>query len=133
MDEPAGWEPHRRGATSRVLCHEVIRVMDRVFAAEGPDEPDLGVNVVYVMARRKLERLASAEVWVVPAATERAIRSRLRSIASIDDPLRLEAELLSIPSRVIDLLDRRTRVRPTMSAGHRRRIGDRQPTQTAAV
>jgi hypothetical protein len=105
--------------------------MDWAFAAEGPDEPDLGVNVVYVTARRRLERLASAEAWEVPAATERTIRSRLRSIASIDDPRRLEAELLSIPSRVIDLLDRRMSSRPVTGAGHRRRIGDRHPVQTA--
>ncbi|HSM33628.1 MAG TPA: hypothetical protein VK987_06030 [Anaerolineae bacterium] len=116
-----------------MLCAAILRTIDRIYAAEGPDEPDLGLNVTWVTTRRSLARLATAEAWEPPASTADAICSRLRSLESIDDPVRLETELLSLPMWTLRMLDRRRAGRP-VAAGPmpRRRAGDQRNVSAQA-
>lgn len=126
-------EVRRRGRSSAAICAEVLRAIDRIYRAEGPDEPDLGLNVAYVTARRTLERLAAAKAWVPPASVRWSIRARLRVVESITDPVRLETELLTFPTWAIRLLDRRGAERSNVARSTpRRRAGDRPQTRPQA-
>jgi hypothetical protein len=78
-----------------------------MYALEGPDEPDLGLNISYLTACRAIGRLAVADPWDVPRQTARAIRGALARIEDLRDPRELEAELLSFPAWVLRALDRR--------------------------
>ena len=125
---------------STQICAEVLRTLDRIYATEGPDEPDLGLNVAYMTARTSIQRLAAARPWIVPAPTASRIREAIASIAAVHDPQALEAELLSFPTWVFGLLDRR-RVdrqashpgRVSRSAREHRRIGDRERSRSPAA
>jgi hypothetical protein len=116
--------PSRHETTSCALCDEVIRMMDRAYASEGPDEPDLGLNVAYVTARRSLQRMASAEGWELPQTTIDAVRAKLHVIATSRGPRHLECELLSVPRWVLKLVDRRQVGRQVIGTTPRRRAGD---------
>ena len=127
-------EVPRTRRTSAVLCAEILRAIDRMYAIEGPDEPDLGLNVSYVTTRRSLERLATAEAWEPPDSTADSIRRRLRSLECIDDPMRLETELLSLPLWALRMLDRRRNGRPDRAGPvPRRRAGDRFEATAQAI
>jgi hypothetical protein len=106
-------------------------VLDRLYVLEGPDEPDLGLNVAYVTASAAIRRLAGAEPWQLPVQTASAIRSAIASIASITDPVQLETQLLTFPAWVIRALDRRTGdYSPYRTGLVSRRAGDGiRPTQ----
>lgn len=116
------------------LCAEIVRAIDRMYAAEGPDEPDLGLNVTYVTARHSLQRLAAAKDWELPASVAESIRARLGVIASAKDPERLERELLSFPAWALRNLDRRRVPRHAVhSSVPQRREGDRLRLVTTTV
>jgi hypothetical protein len=118
-------EERRRGGSSAVLCAEILRAVDRIYAVQGPDEPDLGLNVTYVTTRRSLLRLATAKEWELPASTADEIHDRLRSVESTEDPTRLEVELLSLPMWALRVLDRRQPGRQVATGPvPRRRAGD---------
>lgn len=119
-------EVRRTSGSSVTLCAEILRAIDRIYAVEGADEPDLALNVTYVTTRRSLQRLASAEAWEPPAPVAAAIRARLRFLEAIRDPERLMSELLSFPTWALRSLDRRDAWRrPQAGATPRRRAGDR--------
>ena len=110
---------------SSALCREVLATLDRIFVAEGPDEPDLALNVAYVSARVSLLRLAAAEAWVVPALTVATIREKMLSMLAATRPGDLERQLLSFPGWALRALDRRDPRRPaTERVGARRRVSD---------
>ena len=112
----------RRGATlSSSLCAEAIAALDRIFALASPDEPDLGHNVTYVSAKQWLRRMASAEPWLVPAATASRVRRVLAAAWATDDPRALEVQLETFRNRVISRLDPRASLVGVGSA--RRRFG----------
>lgn len=120
--------------SSARICAEVLHTIDRIYASEGPDEPDLGLNVAYTTARASIQRLASARPWMVPASTASLIREAIASIAVMRDPQALEAELLSFPTWVFRLLDRRRLDRRTSgSTGAHRRMGDLRRHQSPAA
>ena len=118
----AGWAR----ASSSQICAEVLSTLDQIYATEGPDEPDLGLNVAYMTARTSILRLASARPWDVTAPTASLIRQTIASISAMRRPQELEAQLLSFPVWVFRLLDRR-RIdrRAARSVRQHRRIGDR--------
>jgi hypothetical protein len=126
LAEPEGNAVARRRSSelSSALCREVLAALDRVFVAEGPDEPDLGLNVAYERARLALSRLAAAEAWVVPRNTAQAIRETMTAMLAAR-PGELERQLLSFPTWALRVLDRRDPRRP---AGERlparRRVSD---------
>jgi hypothetical protein len=103
-----------------------------MFLLEGPDEPDLALNVTYMTARRALGRLALAEPWEIPGHEADMIHAALVRAEATHDPHVLEMQLLSLPTWVLRLLERR---RADRSAGAgsisrpgplpRRRSGDR--------
>jgi hypothetical protein len=119
----------RTGGSSAALCSEILAAVDRIYAIQGLDEPDLGINVTYVTTRRSLLRLARAKEWQPPASTADQIHDRLRSLESIHDPTRLECELLSLPMWALRILDRR-RPGTQVATGPipHRRAGDRPRT-----
>ena len=82
---------------SNAICGEVLAVLRQVFSREGPDEPDLGLNIAYVTACVSLHRLSSADPWEVPGETAQTIRHLLSEVGEIDDAGRLDAQLLSLP------------------------------------
>lgn len=116
---------------SNAICREVLTTLERVFAAEGPDEPDLGLNITYVTARAWFRRLAEAEPWEIDRQKVMAIRALLAQIAAVQDPEKLGAQLLSFPSSVLPLLDRRRRTAGRSNVLYFRRAGDRPPPSTA--
>ena len=83
-----------RGRSSTTVCRDVLAALDRIYLTEGPDEPDLGLNVAYVSGRLSLQRLASAEAWRVPSGTAAAIREALAEILVTTRPGELERQLL---------------------------------------
>jgi hypothetical protein len=89
----------------------VLAALDRIFAAEGPDEPDLCLNVAYERARVALSRLAAADAWVVPRTTALAIRETMAAMLTAR-PGELERQLLSFPAWALRVLDRRDPRRP---------------------
>lgn len=117
---------------SAAICHEALTTLRQVFVREGPDEPDLGLNIAYVTACAKLRRLGDADPWEVSGEIAQTIRHRLSEVVAIDDPEELDAQLLSVPGWVLRVLDRR---RP--SSRHIgdlvlfRRAGDRIPPLTS--
>ena len=116
----------RTGGSSAALCTEILAAVDRIYALQGQDEPDLGLNVSYVTTRRSLLRLATATEWQPPASTANEIHDRLRSLESIEDPTRLEGELLSLPMWALRILDRRRPGRQVATGPiPHRRAGDR--------
>lgn len=112
-------------ALSSSLCREALTALDRIFALEIPDEPDLGLNITYWHARAALLRLARAEPWRVSRRTVHAIRHLLAEVGQVTDPQALEAQLEAVPRHVIELLDRRRPHRGLPLGGHRRRASDR--------
>ena len=100
------------GVLSSALCREVLAALDRVFAAEGPDEPDLALNVAYERARLSLSRLAAAEAWIVPRTTVLAVREMMAAMLAATRPGELERQLLSFPAWALRTLDRRDPRRP---------------------
>jgi hypothetical protein len=110
---------------SSAICEEVLAALDRIFTAEGPDEPDLGLNVAYERARLALSRLAAAEAWVVPRNTALAIRETIAAMLAAKRPGELERQLLSFPAWALRLLDRRDPRRPAPErVDARRRVSD---------
>jgi hypothetical protein len=95
--------------------------LERVFALEGPDEPDLGLNVSYLTSCRALSRLALAEPWEVPRQTVEPIRRALAMIEEMRDPHELESQLLSFPAWVLRVLERRGVERAAAGPGPQRR------------
>ena len=120
----------RRGVSSSALCREVLAALDRVFLAEGPDEPDLALNIAYVRGRRSLQRLASARSWTVPADTAAAIREAIAAMLGPTRPGELERQLQSFPGWVLRSLDRRD---PSGLAGGSTRRSRRQGDLADAV
>ena len=120
----------RRGVSSSALCREVLAALDRVFLAEGPDEPDLALNIAYVRGRRSLQRLASARPWTVPADTASAIREAIAAMLGSTRPGELERKLQSFPGWVLRSLDRRD---PSGLAGVPTRRSRRQGDLADAV
>ena len=102
----------RSGELSSALCGEVLAALERLFVTEGPDEPDLALNVTYARARLALSRLATAEAWIVPRTTALAIREMMASLLAITRPGELERQLLSFPAWALRALDRRDPGRP---------------------
>lgn len=118
-------EVRRTGGSSAALCTEILGAVDRIYPLQGPDEPDLGLNVTYFTTRRSLLRLASAKEWEPPAAAASEIRDRLRSLEPIEDPTRLEVELLSLSLWALRILDRRRPGRQVVTGPvPHRRAGD---------
>jgi hypothetical protein len=101
----------------------VLTALDRIYLAEGPDEPDLGLNVAYVGGRLSLQRFVAAEAWRVPAATATTIRDATAAMAAMTRPGELERQLQTFPGWVLRLLDRRDPSRPVSErvAASRRR------------
>jgi hypothetical protein len=95
------------GVSSSTLCRDVLAALERVFMTEGPDEPDLALNIAYVRGRLSLQRLASATPWTVPADTAAAIRDAIAAMLASTRPGELERQLLSFPGWVLRALDRR--------------------------
>jgi hypothetical protein len=117
----------RTETLSSSICCEVLVTLERMFALEGPDEPDLGLNVSYLSSCRALSRLALAEPWEVPGQTADAIRRALARIEEMRDPHQLERQLLTFPVWVLQVLDRRRADRSTSTGpGLHRRFGDRR-------
>jgi hypothetical protein len=109
----------------------VLAALDRVFVAEGPDEPDLCLNVAYERARLALSRLAAAEAWVVPRTTALAIRETMTAMLAAR-PGELERQLLSVPAWALHVLDRRDPRRPADERlPARRRVSDVTSLRTA--
>jgi hypothetical protein len=100
------------GRSSTTVCRDVLAALDRIYLTEGPDEPDLGLNVAYVSGRLSLQRLASAEAWRVPSSTVAAIREALAEMLVTTRPGELERQLLTFPAWVLKRLDRRDPSRP---------------------
>ena len=118
-------DTRRSTRSSSAICRDVLTTLEQIFVAEGPDEPDLGLNIAYTASRTSLRRLEKAEPWELPQYAVRTIRRLLAEVAEIHDPEALETQLLSLPGRVLRLVERRrNRVRPR-SIGHLRRAGDR--------
>jgi len=111
---------------STAICREALTTLRQVFVREGPDEPDLGLNIAYVTACASLRRLRDADPWEVSGEAAQTIRHRLSEVVAIDDPEELDAQLLSVPAWVLRLLDRR---RPSSQQTSElvlsRRAGDR--------
>lgn len=122
----------RATVLSNAFCHEILTALEGVYAAEGPDEPDLGLNIAYATSRRSLCRLARAEPWEVPHDAVESIRHMLADVAAIRDREALDAQLLSFPGRVLHLLDRRRNRGQPQGLIHSRRAGDERPDSTAA-
>jgi hypothetical protein len=123
-------EQRRMGGSSAALCAEILGAVDRIYALQGPDEPDLGLNVTYVTTRRSLQRMATAQEWQPPASAAHEIHARLRSLESVEDPTRLGIELSSLPMWAFSLLDRRRPGRQVATGSMpRRRAGDPRSTQ----
>ena len=117
---------------STAICREALTTLRQVFVREGPDEPDLGLNIAYVTACASLGRLGDADPWEVSGETAQTIRHRLSEVVAMDDPDELGAQLLSVPGWVLRVLDRR---RPSsQQTGDLvlfRRAGDRIPPLTS--
>jgi hypothetical protein len=114
-----------------------MSALERMYALEGPDEPDLCLNVSYLTSCRALGRLERAEPWEVPRHVADMIDAALARAAATRDPHVLAMQLLSLPVWVLRLLDRRGADRgspggpPSRSAPlPRRRSGDRLPAVT---
>jgi len=112
----------RTDALSSSICSEVLCTLERVFSLEAADEPDLGLNVSYLISCRTLSRLALAEPWEVPRHTVEAIRKAAARIEQMRDPFELEKQLMSFPAWVIRSLDRRgsDRTAPAIASPLRR-------------
>ncbi len=118
---------------SSAICIEVLSTLRQVFAREGPDEPDLGLNIAYATARASLHRLVDAEPWEVPGEIAQSIRHRLDHVVAIVDPEELDTQLLSLPGWVWLLLDRRSQPgSPQGGPIFFRRAGDRLQRLTQA-
>ena len=115
----------RTETLSSSICSEVLRSLERMFALEGPDEPDLGLNVSYLTSCRALNRLVRAEPWEVPRQTVVLIRKAVVMIDDMRDPRELEIQLLSFPAWVLGIMERRRAYREGAGSGPQRRAGDR--------
>ena len=110
---------------SSSLCSEALAALDRMYALDCADEPDLGHNITYAYARRLLDRLARAEPWHVPPQVVTMVRGLVTSASATSDPYELESQLDAFSQRVVRALDRRLPGRPDMSSRHPlRRAGD---------
>lgn len=119
--------PRRAETLSSSIYREVLVSLERIFVEEGPDEPDLGLNISYLSSCRALSRLALAEPWEVPGQTADSIWRALARIGEMRDPHELEKQLLTFPVWVLRTLDRRRRDRRApWGPDLRRRLGDQR-------
>jgi hypothetical protein len=91
----------RPTVTSHELVEQAIRAHRLLFRLIGTDEPDLGANVVYSLGRSMLQRVASAEPWIVDADAGAAARAFIAAAEGITDAHRAEEVFYSFPQQVI--------------------------------
>lgn len=118
-------DTRRSTRSSSAICRDVLTTLEQIFIAAGPDEPDLGLNIAYTASRTSLRRLEVAEPWELSQDAVRTIRHLLAEVADINDPEALKTQLLSLPGRVLHLVERRQNRFRTDSIVHFRRAGDR--------
>ncbi len=118
-------DTRRSTGSSSAICRDVLTTLELIFITEGPDEPDLGLNIAYTASRTSLRRLETAEPWELPQYAVRTIRRLLAEVADIHDPEALETQLLSLPGRVLRLVERRHNRFHATGSIHLRRAGDR--------
>ncbi len=118
-------DTHQATMSSTAICRQVLMTLEQIFIAEGPDEPDLGLNIAYSASRTSFRRLEAAEPWELRYDVAQTIRGLLAQVADIHDPEVLETQLLSLPGRVLGLVDRRRNRLHPRGVTHLRRAGDR--------
>jgi hypothetical protein len=76
-----------------MLASHALAALDRIFAGAAADEPDVGHNIDYELAREKLLRITRSRPWTIPPADAEAIRWRVAEVFATHDPRRLDAHL----------------------------------------
>lgn len=73
--------------TSRELCQRAISAHEHLYGLIGYDEPDLGINVTFVLGRAKLRSMVSARVWTVEPDTGAATLALIEAAEREGDPI----------------------------------------------